>query len=69
MNMKRAALDLQNGLGLPASVATVLMWRGPDFTGLKVWLDPTYQGSLPEIPSTFEGYRVRVERRPAIVAH
>jgi len=68
MDMQQAARDLQRGLGLPLSVATVMIWQSPAFTGLKVWIDGSYSGWVPAIPARYEGFAVKVERRPRICA-
>jgi hypothetical protein len=69
MNMQEAAKQLQQSIGLPPSVAAVLIWRSDKFSGLKVWIDADYNGSLSGIPTAYAGYDVEVERRPSIVSH
>jgi len=68
MDMQQAASNLQRGIGLPPSVATVLIWNSDSFQGLKVWIDAAYRGKLPDIPAAYGGYTVLVERRPEIFA-
>lgn len=69
MDMEQAAEKLRRRLALPPSIATILIWRSAQFSGLKVWIDRGYHGELPEIPTAFGGYDVKVEPRPEITAH
>jgi hypothetical protein len=63
MNADIAASDLLCRISVPRGAANTL--AGTDDAGayIRVLIDPMYWLSVSDLPRTFEGYRVVVERR------
>lgn len=70
MMPEEAAQALLMNLGLPTGSANVLVWHDSDTPSLRIWVEDRYLWQVKQTaPTSFEGYRVEVEKRPTISAH
>ena len=63
----KAARALQDQIGAPRSVLTVLPWKEHGKITLMVMVDPRYAGHF-KIPDYFEGFRVDIRSKKPIHA-
>lgn len=69
ISINDAARSLLEKFHAPSGAVNVLALQDDEGPHLIVWVDPAYIRRLKSIPETFEGYPVRVEPRPEVVAY
>ena len=69
MNVDDAARRLAMQVTAPAGAVTVLAWHGDDAEEIRVWFEGPWEWAARSLPGRFEGFRVRIEKRPSISTH
>lgn len=62
-DLEHAAQRLIDQLGAPSGAVSALVYCDSGGPYLRIMIDPQYWLQLSNLPETFDGYRVRSERR------
>lgn len=66
-NVEKAIERLIGALKAPAGAVVGIRFLDDEGPFIRLLVDPLYWYQMPEVPSFFEGYRVRVEKKQPTV--
>lgn len=66
--VEEAAAQLQGVITAPSGAVNTLAFFDTDGPVIRVLVDPRFWSIRSSVPETFDGYRVKVEKRPSAQA-